>query len=50
MSKTKNTIPKKKNFKEKGTRDKENGSKPHSNGDSFSFDFKFFKPKIVNKI
>lgn len=34
-------MPIKKNFNEKGTRDKENGSNPHSNGEFFSFLLKF---------
>lgn len=39
----------KKNFKEKGIRDRENGSNPHSKGDSFSLLEKFLK-EIKKKV
>lgn len=48
-SKIKKIIPTKKNFKEKGTRDKENGSNPHSKGEFFSLAFFPWKPKEKNK-
>lgn len=48
-SKIKKTIPIKKNFKEKGTRDRENGSNPHSKGVFFSLAFFPWKPKEKNK-
>lgn len=42
-------MPIKKNFNEKGTRDKEKGSNPHSNGEFFSLAFFPGKPKEKNK-
>lgn len=49
ISKIKKITAIKKNFKEKGIRDKENGSNPHSKGDSFSL-FRNPLKKIKKKI
>lgn len=49
ISKIKKIMAIKKNFKEKGIRDRENGSNPHSKGDNFSL-FATLLKEIIKKI
>lgn len=50
ISKIRKIIEIKKNFKEKGIREREKGSNPHSKGDNFSLSRGLFKDIINERI